>query len=57
MLLLGGQEVGAAVAEEGSITIDCDFCNEHYTFDEQDVNALFGMDVVAVMKRESVKIQ
>ncbi|SSY70208.1 Hsp33 family molecular chaperone HslO [Alysiella crassa] len=57
LLLLGGQEVGAAVAEEGSITIDCDFCNEHYTFDEQDVNALFGMDVVAVMKRESVKIQ
>lgn len=57
MLLLGGQEVGAAVAEEGSITIDCDFCNEHYTFDEQDVNALFGMSVVAAMKQESIKIQ
>lgn len=57
LLLLGGQEVGAAVAEEGSITIDCDFCNEHYTFDEQDVNALFGMDVVAVMKQERQQIQ
>lgn len=50
LLMLGGEEVGKAVAEEGSITVDCDFCNEHYTFDETDVNALFGMDVVAAVK-------
>ncbi|MDK4684452.1 Hsp33 family molecular chaperone HslO [Kingella negevensis] len=50
LLMLGGEEVGAAVVEEGSITVDCDFCNEHYTFDETDINALFGMDVVAAVK-------
>ena len=57
LLMLGGQEVGAAVAEEGSITIDCNFCNEQYTFDETDINALFGMDVVAELKNEMAKIQ
>ncbi len=46
LLMLGGEEIGTAVAEEGSITIDCDFCNERYTFDETDVNALFGIDIV-----------
>lgn len=57
LLLLGGQEVGAVVAEEGSITVDCDFCNEHYTFDEQDVHVLFSMDVVAAVKQEQARIQ
>lgn len=52
LLMLGGEEIGKAVAEEGSITIDCDFCNEQYTFDETDVNALFGMDVVAVVQTQ-----
>lgn len=57
LLLLGGEEVGNAVAEEGSITVDCDFCNEHYTFDEQDVNALFGMDIVAAVRTEKARLQ
>lgn len=57
LLLLGGQEVGTAVAVEGSITVDCDFCNEQYTFDEQDVNALFGMDVVAAVKQAFHSVQ
>lgn len=51
LLLLGGQEVGEAVLEEGSISVDCDFCNEKYTFDETDLNALFGMDVVAAVRQ------
>ena len=50
LLLLGGQEVGSIVAEQGSIEIDCDFCNEKYVFDETDVNALFGMDVTEVAR-------
>lgn len=57
LLLLGGEEVGNAVAEEGSITVDCDFCNEHYTFDEQDVNALFGMDIVSAVRTEKARLQ
>ncbi|QMT39871.1 Hsp33 family molecular chaperone HslO [Neisseria shayeganii] len=50
LLLLGGQEVGSVVAEQGSVGIDCDFCGEQYVFDETDVNALFGSDVVAAAK-------
>ena len=42
LLLLGSKEVGDVVAEEGSITVDCDFCNEKYTFDEEEVQNLFG---------------
>ena len=50
LLLLGGQEVGSIVAEQGSIEIDCDFCNEKYVFDETDINALFDMDVTEVAR-------
>lgn len=57
LLLLGGEEVGRIVAEEGSITVDCDFCNEHYTFDEQDVNILFDMDIVQAVQIEQLHIQ
>ena len=52
LLMLGGEEVGNAVAQEGSITVNCDFCNEQYTFDETDVNVLFGMDIVVAAKAE-----
>ena len=56
LLLLGGEEVGSVVAEEGSITVDCDFCHVQYTFDEQDVHALFGMDIVAACKQTNTII-
>lgn len=52
LLMLGGEEIGKVVAEEGSITVDCDFCHQHYTFDETDVNALFGMNLVAAVKQQ-----
>lgn len=45
LLLLGAQEVGEAVAEQGSIEINCDFCHEHHVFDETDINSLFGRDI------------
>lgn len=57
LLMLGGEEVGKAIADEGSITVDCDFCNEHYTFDETDVNALFGMDILAAVQSEAKRLQ
>lgn len=58
LLLLGGEEIGKVVAEEGSITVDCDFCNQHYTFDETDVNALFGMNIIeAVQNNTHIALQ
>lgn len=58
LLLLGGEEVGRVVAEEGSITVDCDFCHQQYTFDETDVNVLFGADIVqAIQETERASLQ
>lgn len=53
LLLLGGQEVGEAVAEEGSIKINCDFCHASYVFDETDVNTLFGQDIVQTARQQN----
>ncbi|KPN70859.1 Hsp33 family molecular chaperone HslO [Neisseria sp. 83E34] len=57
LLLLGGQEVGQIVAEQGSVEIDCDFCNEKYVFDEADINLLFDADVVAAVQEEQHRLQ
>lgn len=57
LLMLGGEEVGSVVAEQGSIQIDCDFCHAKYVFDETDVNALFGADVVNTVLDEAKRLQ
>lgn len=57
LLMLGGEEVGGVVAEQGSIAVDCDFCHEKYVFDETDINALFGADVVNAVRQEAQRIQ
>ena len=57
LLMLGGQEVGGVVAEQGSIQIDCDFCHSKYVFDETDVNALFGADMVNAVRQENERLQ
>lgn len=57
LLMLGGEEIGSVVAEQGSIAVDCDFCHEKYVFDETDVNALFGADIVSAVRQETQRIQ
>ena len=57
LLMLGGEEVGGVIAEQGSIQIDCDFCHAKYVFDETDVNALFGADVVNAVLDEAKRLQ
>ena len=57
LLMLGDEEVGGVVAEQGSIQIDCDFCHAKYVFDETDVNALFGADVVNSVLDEAKRLQ
>ena len=52
LLLLGGQEVGQILLEQGSVEIACDFCQQKYVFDEEDVKTLFGSDVSAAVRRE-----
>lgn len=57
LLMLGGEEVGSVLLEQGSVEIDCDFCNAKYVFDETDVNALFGVDVVHAVNGGKPRIQ
>lgn len=57
LLMLGGEEVGSVLLEQGSVEIDCDFCNAKYVFDETDINALFGMDVAQAVSEEKLRLQ
>lgn len=45
--MLGAQEAGEILHEQGSVEIGCDFCNQRYVFDEEEVNELYQMDVMA----------
>lgn len=44
--MLGQAEVESAIAELGSLEIDCDFCGQHYAFDKVDCMQLFIADSV-----------
>jgi molecular chaperone Hsp33 len=39
---LGQQEVDSALAELGELSINCDFCGKHYSFDKVDCAQLFA---------------
>lgn len=39
---LGREELQDILAKEGSISVNCDFCNQHYGFDAVDVEQLFA---------------
>lgn len=38
---LGANEIESILAEQGSVEVDCEFCNAHYRFDAVDAAALF----------------
>lgn len=42
LLSLGREEVEQLLVEQGSIDIDCQFCNRHYSFDTKDIRELLG---------------
>ncbi|BEV71426.1 MULTISPECIES: Hsp33 family molecular chaperone HslO [unclassified Paludibacterium] len=48
--MVGGQEAASILQEQGSVEIGCDFCNQRYVFDEEEVNQLFQMDVMAAAR-------
>lgn len=54
LLMLGAKEVVPIVVDEGSITVDCDFCHENYTFEENDMTALFGQEVVHAISQNKI---
>lgn len=42
---LGYQEVHGILEEQGKVSVDCSFCNQHYEFDSVDVERVFAADV------------
>ena len=42
--MLGLAEVRSILAEQGSVQIQCDFCNKHYVVDEEEALGLFDAD-------------
>jgi len=48
--MLGVQEAASILQEQGSIEIGCEFCNQRYVFDEEEVNELYQLDVVAASR-------
>jgi molecular chaperone Hsp33 len=45
LLAMGRAEMESIVHEQGSVDVDCDFCNRHYRFDSIDVGALFTQQI------------
>ena len=39
--ILGEEEAKELIKEEGTVTVNCDFCNQKYTFDPIDVTMIF----------------
>lgn len=44
--MLGHAEVQSILAEQGSIEVDCEFCNKHYAFDRVDAEQIFAAEVM-----------
>lgn len=57
LLMLGREEVNKAIAQEGCLTIHCDFCNEEYAFDETDIQVLFGVEWMNVSPEKHYPLQ
>ena len=45
--MLGQEEVDSALADLGGLSINCDFCGKHYTFDKVDCAQLFATPIAA----------
>jgi molecular chaperone Hsp33 len=41
LIAIGPEEVESVLAEQGSITMDCEFCNQRYVFLREDLETLF----------------
>lgn len=40
--MLGPNDMNSLIAEQGKVSVDCEFCNEHYEFDAVDVEQVFA---------------
>ncbi len=42
---LGAREMQDILEEQGKVSVDCEFCNQHYEFDAVDIEGLFAASV------------
>ncbi len=42
LISLGQEEVDSIIAEQGSVTVTCEFCGRRYSFDPVDAAHLFA---------------
>ena len=42
--MLGREEIDSVLAEQGSVEVNCDFCNQHYAFDAVDIEQVFSQE-------------
>ena len=40
--VMGPDDLNSLIQEHGSVSVDCEFCNEHYEFDAVDVEQIFA---------------
>ena len=55
--MLGEEEVDSALIEVGELSIDCDFCGQHYKFDKVDCAQLFAVETTTDALREPGQIR
>jgi molecular chaperone Hsp33 len=44
--MLGQEEVGGILEDEGVVDVNCEFCNQNYVFDKVDVEQLFSSEII-----------
>lgn len=44
--MLGLDEMHGVLEEQGKVSVDCEFCNQHYEFDSVDIEALFAAAII-----------
>jgi molecular chaperone Hsp33 len=49
---LGQEEVVSIIEEQGSVSVDCEFCGRAYSLDSVDVEHLFSDDAVNLSKQK-----
>ncbi len=40
--VMGADELNNLISERGAVSVDCEFCNEHYEFDAVDIEQIFA---------------
>lgn len=45
--MMGPDDLNSLLKEQGSVSVDCEFCNEHYEFDIVDVEQIFAASTQA----------